>query len=89
MFGSSDRVLLKQNIEGKRLGFSIVEILGIIEVYKTPTGEEGQIKPVITRINEKRGELEQKRRDFEDTMGEMDTVEENCFERLAELGVGQ
>lgn len=89
LFRPSDRVLLKQILRGKRLGFSISEIREIIEVYKAPSGEEGQIKLMIARINEKREKLEQKRKDIEETVREMDIAEENCFERLAELGVSQ
>jgi len=89
LFRPSDRVLLRQILRGKRLGFSIAEIREIIEVYKAASGEEGQIKLMMVRITEKRTELEQKRRDIEETMREMDTAEENCLERLAELGVSQ
>ena len=89
LFRPSDRVLLKQILRGKRLGFSIAEIREIIEVYKAAPGEEGQIKMMIARINEKRAELDQKRQDIDDTMSEMDEAEENCIERLAELGVSQ
>ncbi len=89
LFRPSDRLLLKQILRGKRLGFSIAEIREIIEVYKAPSGEEGQIKLMIERINQKRKELEQKRQDIDDTMREMDNAEENCIERLAELRVSQ
>jgi len=61
----------------------------IIAMYKAPAGEEGQIKAMIAGIGEKRASLEQKRRDIEETLREMDLAEENCFERLAELGVSQ
>jgi DNA-binding transcriptional MerR regulator len=87
LFRPSDRVLLKQILRGKRLGFSIAEIREIIAVYKAPSGEEGQIKLMIAGINEKRANLEQKRLDIDETLSEMDAAEENCFERLAELGV--
>lgn len=89
LFRPSDRVLLKQILRGKRLGFSIAEIREIIGMYKAPEGEEGQIKALIAGIGEKRADLEQKRRDIEDTLRELDAAEENCFERLAELGVSQ
>ena len=87
--GISWWVLLKQILRGKRLGFSIAEIREIIAMYKAPAGEEGQIKAMIAGIGEKRAELEQKRRDIEDSLRELDAAEENCFERLAELGVSQ
>ncbi len=89
LFRPSDRILLKQILRGKRLGFSIAEIREIIAMYKAPDGEEGQIKAMISGIAEKRANLEQKRRDIEETIREMDLAEENCFERLAELGVSQ
>lgn len=87
LFRPSDRHLVRQILRGRRLGFSIAEIREIIEVYRAPPGEVGQLKLMITRIEEKRGELRQKRRDLEDTLTELDQAEEACLERLAELGV--
>ena len=43
---------------------------------------------LVRRINEKRGELEQKRRDIEETLRELEQVEEASLTRMAELGVG-
>jgi DNA-binding transcriptional MerR regulator len=88
LFRPSDRHLIKQIIRGRRLGFSIAEIRQIIQMYKEPPGEVGQLQLMIDRINEKRDELRQKRRDLEETMAELDQAEESCVERLAELGVG-
>ena len=89
LFRPSDRMLLMQILRGKRLGFSIAEIREIIEMYKAPAGEEKQLKLMIDRIGAKRAELEQKRRDIEESLAEMDAAEENCFERLAELRISQ
>ena len=47
----------------------------------------GQLKLMIKRIEEKREDLRQKRRDLEETLAELDQAEESCVERLAELGV--
>ena len=74
-------------MRGKRLGFSINEIREIIQMYKEPPGEVGQLKLMIKRIEEKREDLRQKRRDLEETLTELDQAEEHCVERLAELGV--
>ncbi|PSM19975.1 MULTISPECIES: MerR family transcriptional regulator [Nitratireductor] len=87
LFRPSDRVLVRQIMRGKRLGFSISEIRQIIQMYKEPPGEVGQLKMMLTRIEEKRGDLRQKRRDLEETLAELDQAEESCLERLAELGV--
>lgn len=87
LFRPSDRHLVRQIMRGKRLGFSIAEIREIIKMYREPPGEAGQLKTIITTIEEKRSELRQKRRDIEETLSELDQAEEACVERLAELGV--
>ncbi|MGQ2902719.1 MAG: MerR family transcriptional regulator [Neoaquamicrobium sediminum] len=87
LFRPSDRHLIRQIMRGKRLGFSINEIREIIQIYREPPGEVGQLKLMIKRIEEKREELRQKRRDLEDTLSELDNAEEACVERLVELGV--
>ncbi|MCG6115597.1 MAG: MerR family DNA-binding transcriptional regulator [Mesorhizobium sp.] len=87
LFKPADRHLIKQVIRGRRLGFSIAEIRQIIQMYKEPPGEVGQLKLMIDRIKDKREQLRQKRRDLEETLAELDQAEESCVERLAELGV--
>jgi DNA-binding transcriptional MerR regulator len=87
LFRPSDRHLVRQIIRGRRLGFSINEIREIIQIYREPPGEVGQLKLMIARIAEKRETLRQRRRDLEETIDELDTAEEACVERLAELGV--
>ena len=87
LFRPSDRQLVREILRGKRLGFSIAEIREIVQMYKEPPGEVGQLKLMIKRIEEKRENLRQKRRDLEETLAELDHAEESCVERLAELGV--
>jgi len=87
LFRPSDRHLLKQIMRGKRLGFSIAEIHEIVQMYREPPGETGQLKLLMKRVEEKRADLRQKRRDIDETLAELDQVEEACIERLAELGV--
>ncbi|WP_152048159.1 MerR family transcriptional regulator [Aureimonas psammosilenae] len=87
LFRQSDRTLLKMILRGKRLGFSIAEIREIIQMYKEPPGESGQLRAIIRRVGERRRELEQKRRDIDDLLVELDNAEEACLTRMAELGV--
>jgi len=87
LFRPADRHLVRQIIRGRRLGFSIAEIREIIQMYREPPGEVGQLKLMIRRIQEKREQLRQRRRDLEETLNELDSSEEACVERLAELGV--
>ena len=89
LFRPTDRRKLMFILRGKRLGFSIAEIREIMNMYKEPPGEEGQLRLLIKRIDEKRGELEQKRIDIDLTIQELDHAEEQSLARLAELGVGR
>jgi len=87
LFKPADRQLLKQILRGKRLGFSIAEIRDIISMYKAPPGEAGQLRAIMEKVENRRAELRQKRKDIEDTLTELDQVEEACVNRLAELRV--
>ncbi len=60
LFRPSDRHLIRQIMRGKRLGFSINEIREIVQMYKEPPGEVGQLKLMIKRIEEKREDLQAK-----------------------------
>ena len=89
LFRPSDRMLLGQILRGKRLGFSIAEIRDIIDLYRTPTGERAQLEVLLEKIAEKRGVLEQKRRDLEQTLGDMDKAAGNVRERMRAIGLGE
>jgi hypothetical protein len=41
----------------------------------------------MRKIEEKREDLRQKRRDIDETLVELDNIEESCLTRLAEIGV--
>ncbi|WP_313531149.1 MerR family DNA-binding transcriptional regulator [Shinella sp.] len=88
LFRPADRRLILEILRGRRIGFTIAEIRDIIRVYKDPPGEVGQLEMLMTKVSEKREELRQKRRDIEETLTELDNVEEACLTRLAEIGVG-
>lgn len=88
LFRAADRRLLLEILRGRRIGFTIAEIREIIQVYKEPPGEMGQLKLLMKRVDEKRDELRQKRKDIDETLIELDNVEEACLTRLAEIGVG-
>ena len=86
-FRPADRALLQHILRGKRLGFSIAEIREIIDMYREPPGEEGQLDLLLERVNEKRAALLQKQRDLEETLREFDEVHEAISNRYATLGL--
>lgn len=87
LFRATDRHLLRQILRGKRLGFSIAEIRDLIRIYSEPPSDIEQLKLLVRHINDKRDELAQKKRDIEETLSELERIEEICIERIAELGV--
>ncbi|MBO3760492.1 MerR family DNA-binding transcriptional regulator [Ciceribacter sp. L1K23] len=88
LYRAADRRLIMEILRGRRIGFTIAEIREIIQMYKEPPGEVGQLKLMMKRIDEKREELRQKRKDIEETIAELDVAEESCLTRLVEIGVG-
>ncbi|WP_425404208.1 MerR family transcriptional regulator [Hwanghaeella sp.] len=85
IFRSRDRVRLKLILRGKRLGFTLAEIKEIVGMYDAPPGEAGQLELFLKKIAERRAELEDKRRDIEDTIEELDSLAEQSRARLKEL----
>ncbi|MGV8936924.1 MAG: MerR family transcriptional regulator [Allorhizobium sp.] len=88
LYRTADRRLIQEILRGRRIGFTIAEIREIIQVYKSPPGEIAQLKLLMARLDEKREELRQKRRDIDETLSELDNVEEACLTRMVEIGVG-
>ncbi|OLP60544.1 MerR family transcriptional regulator [Xaviernesmea oryzae] len=88
LFRPMDRRLIQEILRGRRIGFTVAEIREIIQVYKESTGESGQLKLIMKRVEDKRADLIARRRDIEETLEELNNVEEACLTRLAEIGVG-
>jgi len=88
LYRAADRRFLQEILRGRRIGFTIAEIREIVHVYKEPPGEIGQLKLMMKKIDEKRDELRQKRRNIDETLSELDQAEEACLTRLVEIGVG-
>jgi DNA-binding transcriptional MerR regulator len=80
-----DRVRLGLILRGKRLGFSLDEIATIVDMYDAEPGEEGQLVYLLDQIHTRRAELEQRRRDIEETLLELSEVEHRCETDLRSL----
>lgn len=87
LYRTADRHLIAQILRGRRIGFTIAEIREIIQVYNEPPGEVGQLKLLMKKVEERRDSLRQKRKDIDETIGELDSIEEACLNRMAEIGV--
>ncbi|MEV4263261.1 MerR family DNA-binding transcriptional regulator [Kribbella sp. NPDC049584] len=80
-----DKVRLGLILRGKRLGFSLDEIAKIVDMYDAEPGEEGQLVYLLDQITHRRAELEQRRRDIEETLADLAEVETRCRADLSAL----
>ena len=88
VFDTRQRIRLQLVLRGKRLGFSLPEIATIVNMYDEQPGEAGQLQYLLDQIEVRRAELEQMRRDIDQTMTELAHVERRCREDLAALETG-
>ena len=78
-----DRTRLALILRGKRLGFPLEEIRTIIDLYDAPRGRRSQLEYVLTQIDERRADLEARRRDLDEALAELTTFEARCRADLA------
>ena len=88
VFHPRDRIRLQLVLRGRRLGFSLPEIRTIVNMYDEQPGEAGQLQYLLDQIDVRRSELEQLRRDIDDTLRELDEVADRCRQDLAALADG-
>ena len=85
IYSSLDRTSLRLILRGKRLGLTLDETAEMIKMYGSPRGNQKQLEKFIVRIDEKRTELEQKQRDLEFMLTDLQSVEDKCHVALAEV----
>jgi len=78
VYDSADRTSLRLILRGKRLGLSLEETADMIRMYGEPGGNRKQLEKFITRIGEKRAEMERKRMDLENMLDDLRRVEERA-----------
>ena len=89
VFHPRDRIRLALILRGKRLGFSLGEIAKIVDMYDAEPGEAGQLRYLLDQIDVRRTELEQRRKDIDETLAELAEVERRCHEDLGRLQDGR
>jgi DNA-binding transcriptional MerR regulator len=85
IYHQRDRIRLELILRGKRLGFSLDEIGVIVNMYDEPPGAQGQLEFLIDQCDVRRRQLEQQRRDIDETLAELAAVEARCREELARM----
>lgn len=82
VYCNRDRVRLKLTVRGKRLGFSLVEIRELIDMYDAAGDDQAQLERFLEVLDKRRAALEQQREDIEATLQEIATFERQCRQLL-------
>lgn len=85
VFHPRDRIRLQLVLRGKRLGFPLEEIRTIVDLYDKQPGEAGQLRYLLAQIDDRRAELEQRKRDVETALEGLATLEHRCQQDLTRL----
>ena len=84
VYEPADRTSLRLILRGKRLGLSLEETAEMIRMYSEPGGNRKQLQQFLSRIGEKRAELERKRMDLEKMLADLERVEKRARKALKE-----
>ncbi len=86
VFHRRDRTRLALILRGKRLGFPLEEIRTIIDLYDAPRGKTSQLEYAIAQARIRRVDLEERRRDIDESLAELAAFEASCQANLDRLG---
>jgi DNA-binding transcriptional MerR regulator len=73
IYAPRDRARLMLILRGKRVGFSLVEIKEMLDLYDLRDGQEAQLRVALAKFRERIRSLEQQRQDIDDAIRELDT----------------
>jgi DNA-binding transcriptional MerR regulator len=84
VYSQRDRTRLKLTLRGKRLGFSLTEILQLVTMYDTPADTRPQLEAFAAALAKHRHQLEQQLEDLQVTLAELGQHESRCQRLLAD-----
>ncbi len=87
VYSNRDRTRLKLTLRGKRLGFTLSEIRGLLDLYESPTDTVPQLHAFLATIDEHRQVLERQLEDLTATLEDLAQYEIQCRGMLAGNGV--
>ena len=82
IYSDADRVKLKLILRGKRLGFTLAESRDIIEMYDPSSGNERQLNALLSKIRERREQLNEQMRELQLMQVELDEAEKRCLDAM-------
>ena len=82
IYSQRERVRLKLVLRGKRLGMSLADIAGILDLYDADSSERPQLLKFLEVLGSRRVLLEQQREDIDVVLEEISSIERDCRRRL-------
>ena len=82
IYSPRERVRLKLVLRGKRLGMSLADISGILDLYDADHSERPQLLKFLEVLGARRVLLEQQREDIDVVLEEISSIERDCRKRL-------
>jgi len=83
VYGARDRTRLKLTLRGKRLGLTLSEIKGLVDMYESPKDSAAQLHRFLDVLERHREALLQQREDIEISLAEISAHEAHCRSMLA------
>lgn len=81
-FDRRDRARLVLILRGKRLGFSLGQIREYLNLYESDRGQVAQVRSLLELTQKRIADLEKQRRDLDQTLGELRSIEKQAIEAL-------
>ena len=87
LYTVGDRTRLSWILRGKRLGFSLAEIRELLDLYQVDRTGMQQLRELLRRCQLHIGDLERKRADLDQHIGEFREVEAQVSAELKQRGI--
>ena len=85
VYSARDRTRLKLTLRGKRLGFSLIEVARLLDLYDSPKGTIAQLRAFLGTIAAHRASLTQQLSDLTAQLAELDAYETEGRKSLEQL----
>lgn len=82
IYSPRDRIRLRLIMRGKRLGFSLDEIAGMIDLYDVDPSETAQLTHFLEKLRERQAALRRQQKDITDILDELVRREQECEDLL-------
>lgn len=87
VYTHGDRARLQIILRGKRLGFSLDEIQEYLELYDADAEHISQVLHIRHKARERADDLRAKLRDIEESLKELEQIEQDAIQNLKSKGV--